>query len=137
MSFNTSGGLVATPEVEALVGFTGHPWAGNQAYLYAGFESVDSTGAPNGAGFGAANVNNTGCQIELPTSGTCGALTHRLEQLTGGFWQDIYKGSFGRGDRRRPGLLHQALHFRGLGRGRRTRTSRRHDLVPLLPVLIG
>jgi len=96
VSFNTAGAFVATPEIEALVGLIGHPMTGTDVYVYAGLENVDSTGTPSGAGFGASNVNNRGCEIELPTAGTCGALTHRLEQITGGFWHDIYKGSFGR-----------------------------------------
>jgi hypothetical protein len=96
VSFNTAGGLVATPEVEALLGVVGHPMPGTDVYLYTGFEQVDSTASPTGAGFGAANVNNKGCQVELPTAGTCNALTHRIEQVTGGFWQDLYKGSYGR-----------------------------------------
>ncbi len=96
VSFGALGELVPTPEEEALLGLIGHPRPGTDLYFYAGLENTDSTGTPDGAGFGAANVNNKGCQTELPTPGTCNALTHRIEQVTGGVWQDLYKGSYGR-----------------------------------------
>jgi len=112
VSFNSSGALVPTPEVEALVGLVGSPWPGTQAYLYAGLESVDSTATKGNAGFGAPNVVNTGCQV---FGGTCNALTHRLEELQGGVWQDVYKGSYGRFTLGASGAIDKKYTFEGVG----------------------
>ncbi len=95
VSFATNGGLRATPEYEALVGLIGHPAVGTDLYLYAGIEGVDRTASPTGVGFGSTLLNNTGCNVENSAS-PCQALTHRVEHVTLGFWQDLFKGSFGR-----------------------------------------
>ena len=97
--------LVAIPEAQGLVGLIGHPWAGNDLYLYGGWEHADragttslilnsTTGAFVGAsGYGSPNLDVSGCDKE---GGTCRAQTRDLQQITAGFWQDVYKGSFGR-----------------------------------------
>ncbi|HEV2550454.1 MAG TPA: hypothetical protein VGU20_24285 [Stellaceae bacterium] len=102
VSFNNAGALKATPEVEALVGVIAHPAQGTDIYLYGGYEQVDSTGTPEGAGFGASNLNLTTCNAETALVGSasatpaCPAVTHRIAHVTLGFWQDLYKGNFGR-----------------------------------------
>ena len=97
--------LVAVPEAQGLIGIIGHPWAGNDAYLYGGWEHADRagttalivnsmTGAFVGAsGYGSPLLDVSGCEKE---GGTCRAETRDLQQITAGFWQDIFKGSFGR-----------------------------------------
>jgi hypothetical protein len=97
--------LTAIPEAQGLVGLISHPWAGNDLYVYGGWEHADragtsalilnsSTGAFVGAsGYGSPELNVSGCDKE---GGTCQAQTRDLQQITAGFWQDIYKGSFGR-----------------------------------------
>ena len=112
VSFGSNGQLVPTPEVEALVGLVGSPWRGNQAYLYAGLENTDSTATKGNAGWGAANVVNSGCQV---FGGTCNAVTHRLEELQGGFWQDVYKGSYGRFTMGASGAIDKKYTFEGVG----------------------
>ncbi len=96
--------LVAIPEAQGLVGVIGHPWSGNDLYVYGGWEHadragssaifVDSSGKFAGApGYGSPNLNVSGCDIE---GGTCQAETNDLKEITIGLWQDVYKGSFGR-----------------------------------------
>ncbi len=38
----------------------------------------------------------TGCDVEGAASGTSRAETRDIRQITGGFWHDLYKGSYGR-----------------------------------------
>jgi hypothetical protein len=112
VSFNSTGGLNPTPEVEALLGLIASPRPGTQAYLYAGIESTDSTATKTNAGWGAGNIVNTGCQV---FGGTCNALTRRLEELQGGVWQDLYKGSYGRFTVGASGAIDKKYTFEGVG----------------------
>ena len=82
-----------------------HPWTGNDIYVYGGWEHADRAGAKGvftdsttgkfaGApGYGSPNLDVSGCDSE---GGTCQAQTSDLQQITGGFWQDVYKGDYGR-----------------------------------------
>ncbi|MGH6850366.1 MAG: hypothetical protein ACREDD_07965, partial [Methylocella sp.] len=51
-------------------------------------------------GWGNPAFVNTGCQIEFFGTGTgasaCNGNTKLVRQISGGFWDDIYKGPFGR-----------------------------------------
>ncbi|MGB6325317.1 MAG: hypothetical protein WBG11_05950, partial [Methylocella sp.] len=51
-------------------------------------------------GWGNPDFVNTGCDIEFFGTGTgasaCTGNTKLVRQITGGFWDDIYKGPFGR-----------------------------------------
>lgn len=97
--------LVAVNEWQGLVGIIGHPWAGNDLYVYGGWEHADRAGAKGvftdsntgkftGApGYGSPNLDVSACGTE---GGTCQAQTNDLKQITGGFWQDVYKGDYGR-----------------------------------------
>jgi len=38
----------------------------------------------------------SGCTTNGPKTVACQAETEQLRQLTGGFWQDVYKGDYGR-----------------------------------------
>jgi hypothetical protein len=93
-----------------LAGVILHPWAGLDIYGYAGTERADanwsmiSTGVVNGirqTGFGIPNAINTGCYITTLNSFTggtsnCAAINRQVTGVTAGFWQDLYKGNFGR-----------------------------------------
>jgi len=108
--------LEAIPEAHGLIGLVMHPWTGNDLYLYGGWEHADRAGTSaimkvpttakdsNGdtvtlststfiPGYGSPGLNVSGCGVE---GGTCQAETRDLRQITGGFWQDVYKGSYGR-----------------------------------------
>jgi hypothetical protein len=86
-----------------------HPWAGLDIYGYAGTEkaqpnywSVVSTGCIKGlTGFGVPSAVNTGCNITTAASFTggtsnCAAINKSVSDVTVGFWQDFYKGNYGR-----------------------------------------
>jgi hypothetical protein len=96
--------LTSIPVAQGLVGMIGHPWKGNDIYLYGGWEHADHTGTTallfdssgkfvGASGYGSPKLNVSGCDIE---GGTCQAQTEDLQEVTGGFWQDLYKGDFGR-----------------------------------------
>jgi len=103
------GSLSPIKAVHALAGVVVHPWAGLDVYAYAGMERADpnywstvSTGSVrNLTGFGIPTANNNGCNITTAasfTNGTsnCAAINKELEEVTVGFWQDFYKGNYGR-----------------------------------------
>ncbi|MGO8917001.1 MAG: hypothetical protein ACLQJR_13945 [Stellaceae bacterium] len=94
VAFTRTNSLIAIPEVQGLVGIITHPWAGNDLYLYGGWEHADRAGSPVAtAGYGSGTLVNTGCNT---FGGTCQAETENLKQVALGTWQDIYKGKFGR-----------------------------------------
>jgi hypothetical protein len=103
------GSLSPIKAVHALGGIVVHPWAGLDIYGYAGMEkaeannwSIISTGSIKGlTGFGVPTVINTGCNITTAASFTggtsnCAAINRSLSDVTVGFWQDFYKGNYGR-----------------------------------------
>lgn len=112
VTFTTNGALVALPEAQVLLGLIGHPSPGTDLYLYAGYEQVDRTASTGTIGYGVSTVNNAGCFIEF---GACGALTHRLGQVTAGFWQDLYKGNYGRVALGAQGSYEKKFTFTGTG----------------------
>jgi hypothetical protein len=86
-----------------------HPWAGLDIYGYAGTEraaskfwtSVSSGSVSNLTGFGVPTAINAGCYITTLNSFTggtnnCAAINRQVTGVTAGFWQDLYKGNFGR-----------------------------------------
>ena len=79
-----------------LVGLTLHATPSFDIYAFAGIEQVGREfSVVNGAeaGFGLTNgINNTGCNVE---GGVCQGQQHRVFQITGGFNDKLYKGSFG------------------------------------------
>lgn len=91
-----SGILAPIPEVQALFGLIGHPTDGLDLYLYSGLEQEARTYVTfNGKPYGYGNplYNNSGCRTEGST--LCAANTHRVWQITGGLWYNLYKGNFG------------------------------------------
>jgi hypothetical protein len=103
------GSLSPIKAVHAMGGVVVHPWAGLDVYAYAGMEraqpnywNIVSTGSVSGfTGFGVPSAINTGCNITTAASFTggtsnCAAINRELEDVTVGFWQDFYKGNYGR-----------------------------------------
>ncbi len=105
------GSLSPIKALHAMGGVVLHPWAGLDIYGYAGMEkeyanywSIVSTGSVKGlTGFGVPTAVNTGCNITTAasfTGGTSNCAANGLNQTVGdvtvGFWQDFYKGNFGR-----------------------------------------
>ena len=92
-----------------MTGVVVHPWAGLDVYAYAGMEkaqpnywSILSTGSVSRlTGFGIPSAINTGCSFTTAASFTggtsnCAAINQALSDVTVGFWQDFYKGNYGR-----------------------------------------
>ena len=103
----SDGTLSTITALHALVGAVLHPVEGTDIYGYAGLERADTNlfaaavGPGGVTGFGNPNVVNTGCGLVTNasfTSGTsnCAAVNKEVEMVTAGFWQNIYKGSYGR-----------------------------------------
>lgn len=92
VTFDRDGNFATIPSVQLLTGLVAHPGNGSTVYAYGGLEQLYKK-VDGGVGYGLDNVDNSGCDIE---GGICNAQTKRLWEVTGGVWQDIYKGSFGR-----------------------------------------
>jgi hypothetical protein len=106
------GSLSPIKALHALGGIVLHPWAGLDVYAYAGLEkeqpnywSILSTGSVKGGGnftgLGVPNAINSGCGITTAASFTggtsnCAAINKSVSDVTVGFWQDFYKGNYGR-----------------------------------------
>ncbi len=99
------GSLKPLTGLTAMVGLIGHPTEGLDVYAYGGLEQVDASFSNSGTtllGFGNPGFSNVGCTVTTPSSfsGTtpsnCIANNHRLEEVTVGFWQNLYKGDYGR-----------------------------------------
>ena len=92
-----SGAPDLLPEVQALVGLTGHPVSTVDLYSYVGTERVGRKFFNIGAGhFGYGNplYSNAGCDIEL-SAAACTGDTSGLTQGTLGAWWRFLKGNFG------------------------------------------
>jgi hypothetical protein len=101
---------------QVLLGMVAHPWAGLDVYGYAGQEQVNANfwnqtvgGATTNGGFGNPAYLNGGCfnpntsaavdgsaGFNTPIAGTsCTANVKRTQELSIGFWQQLYKGDLG------------------------------------------
>ncbi len=106
VTFNADGSLAAIPETMLLAGAVWHAFPELDIYTYAGQEFQNSKaglsipGAHTPFGWGNANFVNSGCPIEFFGTGTgasaCTGNTKLIRQITAGFWDNIYKGPFGR-----------------------------------------
>jgi hypothetical protein len=100
----SDGTLSPITALHVMAGAVAHPWAGLDIYGYGGFERADPNFFGAGAsitGFGNPNVVNTGCGIITAASFTggasaCAAVNREVDMATIGFWQNIYKGNYGR-----------------------------------------
>jgi len=100
VTFRPDGSLAAIPETMFLAGLVLHAWPGLDVYAYAGEEFENRNfgftplGTNNFIGLGNPEFNNSGCAVELST--LCSGNVREVQSITGGFWQDVYKGPFGR-----------------------------------------
>jgi hypothetical protein len=99
------GSLTPVTGWSAMVGLVAHPWEGLDVYAYAGMEEVKANFFNVGTtlfGLGNPGFSNASCLITTPSSfagatpADCIANTQRLSELTAGFWQNVYKGDYGR-----------------------------------------
>ena len=106
VTIGTNGSLTPLQTMQFLVGAVAHPWDGLDVYAYAGQEQVNANfwniGATHG-GFGNPAFVNNGCLNENVVSGpaafidpiagtACTANVKRTQEITVGFWQNIYEG---------------------------------------------
>jgi hypothetical protein len=108
VTFNTDGSLAPIQETMLLVGGVWHAFPELDIYGYAGeeFQGSHYSFAINNAhtvtpiGWGNPLYVNTGCNVEFFGTGAgttaCIGNTSLVRQATVGFWDNIYKGPFGR-----------------------------------------
>lgn len=92
VTFDANGTIHPVKEFMLLGGATLHATRMLDLYTFAG-EEQESSARFGTYGIGLVTANNTGCFTE---GGTCAGNTRRIRQLTAGFWEKIYNGSFGR-----------------------------------------
>src|SRR6266446_279739 len=89
----------------AMVGLIGHPWEGLDVYVYAGQEEVAANFFNIGTtlfGLGNPGFSNATCLVTTPfsfygrTRTDCIANNTRSSEITASFWQNVYKGDYGR-----------------------------------------
>jgi hypothetical protein len=97
---SADGKLQAIPETMWLAGATLHPVKQLDVYVFGGGEDEASKtyhynlASALNTGYGTLpGSNNSGCST---IGGTCSPLTKSVQQITAGFWDRIYQGSFGR-----------------------------------------
>jgi hypothetical protein len=112
VAIGPSGQLQPLTTLQFLVGAVAHPVEPLDVYVYYGQEQLQSNawlvGGVNG-GYGNPTYANTGCLLENQASGpagfsdpiagtSCSAATNikRVQEITVGFWYNLYKGDFGR-----------------------------------------
>jgi hypothetical protein len=101
----SNGSLTPLTGLQTMVGLVGHPTDGLDVYAYAGLEQVEAKFFNSGTtllGYGNPGFSNAGCTFATPSSfagatpTNCIANNRRLEEVTVGFWQNLYKGDYGR-----------------------------------------
>ncbi|NIJ33316.1 hypothetical protein [Sphingomonas oligoaromativorans] len=94
VTFSADGRIHPLNEFMLLGGATLHATRMLDLYAFAGEEQEDRKILSGGTyGVGLPTANNSGCFIE---GGACAGNTRRIRQLTAGFWEKLYQGSYGR-----------------------------------------
>jgi hypothetical protein len=99
-TLNPNGSLDALPELMFMGGATVHATPFIDLYVYGGEEKILSNdftpglaaGTIGAGALGNPAANNSGCFI---VNGTCAGKVQSALEITGGFWDKIYSGSFG------------------------------------------
>ncbi len=114
VTIGPDGTLKPLQTTQVLLGFIAHPWAGLDVYGYAGQEQVNANfwtqtvgKTTTNGGYGNPGYFNGGCAVENTAStfgagfntpvapGACTANVKRTQELSIGFWQQLYKGDLG------------------------------------------
>ena len=93
VTFSADGKEHAVKEFMVLAGATLHATKMLDLYAYAGEEQEKRKDLGGGYGIGLLSAINSGCDT---LGGTCAGNTRRIRQITGGFWDKIYSGSYGK-----------------------------------------
>jgi hypothetical protein len=105
VTIGVDGSLSLVRGWSAMAGLIAHPWEGLDVYAYAGLEQVDSNFFNVGTtlfGLGNPGFSNATCLVTTPfsfagnTPADCIANNKKLTEVTVGFWQNVYKGDYGR-----------------------------------------
>jgi hypothetical protein len=102
-TINPDGSLRPIGEILGAAGFTLHATPALDIYAFGGIEKENpaygvvptAAGTPAFFGYGAPNALNSGCNVVNAPAATCAGNTQTLWQLTAGFWDKIYQGSYG------------------------------------------
>ncbi|WP_407167114.1 hypothetical protein [Bradyrhizobium sp. ORS 111] len=92
------GSIQPLPITAFLVGTVWHTTPSLDLYAYAGLEKTKATFSNVGTvpfGYGNPLYNNLGCNIENSPAATCNGNTSEVRQYTAGFYDTIFKGSYG------------------------------------------
>jgi hypothetical protein len=95
------GSLAPITALHVFGGVVVHPREGLDVYAYGGMEQARARFFDQ-LGYGNPAFDNSGCTVTTASSfssgtiPTCVANNRRLAEVTVGFWQDLYKGYFGR-----------------------------------------
>lgn len=97
VTYNANGTLHPLNENMEMVGVTLHATQALDLYVFGGRESDDASSfsAPNQGGYGNPTYVNTGC-FSYTSTATCKGNVQTVEQVTAGFWDNVYDGSYGR-----------------------------------------
>jgi hypothetical protein len=105
VTISYDGALTPLTELTGMVGLIAHVFEGTDIYAYAGMERVNGGFFDIGTnlyGYGNPGFSNAGCLVTTPASfagatpANCIANNRRLQDLTVGFWQNLYQGQYGR-----------------------------------------
>lgn len=99
-TLNPNGSVRPIPGTDLWGGFTLHASPAVDIYLFGGSEGLHAAYSPISKlfsesgyfGYGQPNANDTGCAFE---GGACTGNARRVQQITGGVWDKVYRGSFG------------------------------------------
>ncbi|UAK25897.1 hypothetical protein [Sphingomonas nostoxanthinifaciens] len=94
VTFSPDGKIHPITETAVLAGLTLHATKGLDLYGFAGEERQDRQPYEQ-IGLGNIGADNNGC---FTAGGICAGDTHQVRQITGGFWDKIYQGSFGQAE---------------------------------------
>jgi hypothetical protein len=102
----------------AMVGLIWHTTPSLDIYSYAGLEKTKPAFADVGTvpfGYGNPLYNNIGCAIENSPAATCNGNTSEVRQYTVGFYDTIFKGSYGTVKAGVQYSYNQRFAFQGVG----------------------
>ncbi|WP_245321631.1 hypothetical protein [Bradyrhizobium sp. LTSPM299] len=92
------GSMQPLPITAFLVGTVWHTTPSLDLYAYAGLEKTKATFSDVGTvpfGYGNPLYNNLGCNTENSPAATCNGNTSEVRQYTAGFYDTIFKGTYG------------------------------------------
>lgn len=117
------GSIQLIPVTAVDAGLVWHTTPALDLYTYAGLERARATFSNVGTvpfGYGNPLYDNRGCNIEGSPAATCNGNTKEVRQITAGFYDTLYKGSFGAVKWGVQYSYTQRLAFEGVGGAPRT-----------------